>query len=277
MDVRLRGVGERVVAWRLITDGAIDGRLNMAIDRAIQIAREEGSAPPTVRLYRWARPTVTIGRFQDLDGVDVAECDRRGVDIARRFTGGRGVLHDDELTYSVIASTDDGVPKGVAASYRVLCSALSAAYVELGVDAELTPRDRGAGTSAACYLATSRADLSLGALKLSGSAQVWLGATVLQHGSFTVTRDVEREAAAFRLGDEERARLAATTATLVGVLGRRPDDLQLERAVCKGFADALGIRLVPGELSAREAELAGTLLADKATDPYATHRVRTST
>ncbi len=81
----------------------------------------------------------------------------------------------------------------------MLCGGLVEAYRELGVEAALTARPRGDGSSAACYLHATAADLSLGALKLSGSAQVWHGSTVLQHGSFIVSRDVDREARVFGL------------------------------------------------------------------------------
>lgn len=249
-----------MVVWRLLVDGALDGRLNMALDRAIQLAREEGSAPPTVRLYRWVRPTVTLGKFQPIEGVDLDECARYGVDVARRFTGGRGVLHDDELTYSVVASVDDGVPRGVAASYRVLCAALVEAYTALGVAAELTSHDGTRSSSAACYLATTRADLSLGAMKLSGSAQVWHGETVLQHGSFTVSRDLGREAAVFRLANDEVAAMQARTVTLLDAMGRRPESDGLVRAVVAAFERTLDVRLVVGQLTAREAQLAGELV-----------------
>ncbi len=149
--------------WRLLVQGPVDGALNMALDRAIQVCREQGSAPPTLRLYRWARPTVSLGRFQALETIDAQYCARGGIDVVRRFTGGRGVLHDDEVTYSAVCGLDDGVPRGVAASYRYLCAALVQAYRALGVDAELTERDRGHAETGACYLQTTRADLSAAA------------------------------------------------------------------------------------------------------------------
>ena len=84
----------------------------MALDRAVQLARQAGDAPPTLRLYRWARATVTLGRFQSAAGVDRELCAREGIDVVRRFTGGRGVLHDDELTYSIVRAWTTVSPAG---------------------------------------------------------------------------------------------------------------------------------------------------------------------
>lgn len=264
--------------WRLlIDDGPADGAWNMALDRAVQLARAADQVPPTLRLYTWVRPTVTLGRFQAVAGVDREACAEEGIDVVRRFTGGRGVLHDDELTYSIVAGLDDGVPRGTSASYRMLCTALVEAYRELGVEAALTPRPRGDGSSAACYLHATAADLSLGALKLSGSAQVWHGSTVLQHGSFTVTRDVAREARVFRLGEHDAGRLAEETATIVNSLGRRPSTDDLTRAAIAGVRRGLGVVLEPGALTELEISTARGLLGD--TDPCVLprrDRVRTS-
>ena len=221
--------------WRLlIDDGPAEGAWNMALDRAVQMAHAAGSVPPTLRVYEWMRPTVTLGRFQALDSVDSGYCSAHGIDLVRRPTGGRGVLHDDEVTYSVIAGIRDGIPRGTSASYDVLCGGLANAYSLLGVDAALTARSRGSRDSAACYLHATRADLSLGVRKLSGSAQVWLGDTVLQHGSFTISRDLDREAAAFRLDDAERERLEGETVTLETALGSAPARETVRAAVVAG-------------------------------------------
>lgn len=265
-------------SWRLlIADGPAEGAWNMALDRAIQLAREAGEVRPTLRLYTWLRPTVTLGRFQDVAGIDLEACASEGVDVVRRFTGGRGVLHDDELTYSIVAGIDDGVPRGTAASYRMLCGGLVEAYRALGVEAALTPRPRGDGSSAACYLHATAADLSLGAQKLSGSAQVWHGATVLQHGSFTVSRDVLREARVFRLGTADTQRLADETTTIADSLDRRPTLDTLIRSVVAGIERGLGVSLEPGELSAYEdAAARGVLAQTNADGPPRRPHVRTS-
>lgn len=242
--------------WRLLVDGPVQGATNMALDRAVQRAVESGQSPPTLRLYRWARPTVTLGRFQEPDGVDLAYCAAEGIDVVRRFTGGRGVLHDDELTYSVVAGVDDGIPRGVAASYRHLSAALAAAYGLLGVDASITRRDSAPNSSSACYLATSRADLSAGDSKLAGSAQVWLGGTVMQHGSFTMSRDQDREARVFRLSAAEVAALEEHTLTITQALGHRPDLNEVESAIIAAFSQTLDIVLAVGRLSEEERAIA---------------------
>jgi lipoate-protein ligase A len=250
--------------WRLIIDDRPPGAVNMAVDRAILASRRAGGCPATLRLYRWEVPTVTLGRFQELDQVDLEACRRRGFDVARRPTGGRGVLHDDELTYSFVAGVADGVPRGVAASYRHLSTALAEAYRVLGVDAELTQRPRGSAGSGACYLHATQADLSYGAAKLSGSAQVWSGDAVLQHGSFVRTRDLEAEAEVFRLGERGSASLAASTATLADALGSPPSTDAIADSVASAFEAVLGVRLELAELTAPEALEASVLESEQA-------------
>jgi lipoate-protein ligase A len=245
--------------WRLIVDGRVDGALNMAIDRTLLAGRADGTAPPTLRLYRWRRPTVTLGRFQPESQVDLAACGRRGFDVARRPTGGRGVLHDDELTYGVTAAVADGVPRGVTASYRHLCAALARAYQLLGVAAELTARPRGEKAAGACYLHATAADLSLGAAKLSGSAQVWKDDAVLQHGSFVISRDAVAESEVFRLGASQAIALRKGTATLAGSLDVAPSPEDVADAVRSSFAEVLGIDLEPGRLTEGEERRAHAL------------------
>ncbi len=247
------------VPWRLITSGPVDGAMNMAIDRAVLACREKGTSPPTVRLYSWEVPTVTLGRFQRAQEVDVELALECGFDVARRPTGGRGVLHDDEITYSFVAGCRDGVPRGVAASYRYLSAALVAAYATLGVSAEIAARERGrAAARGACYLHTTQADLSLGAAKLSGSAQVWKGDAVLQHGSFVMSRDDALEASLFRLGPDGEDALRSEAATLLDALGCRPSPAAVISAAGDGVRDTFGVDLVEGELTAEETALASS-------------------
>lgn len=237
--------------WRVIVNDPADGAWNMAVDRSILAAHAAGDAPPTLRLYRFAPATVSLGRFQRADDVDLRYCVEHGVDVCRRPTGGRGVLHDDEVTYSIVAGVRDGVPRGVRDSYRYLSAALACAYQALGVQAALTARDRGVA-GAACYLHATSADLSLGAAKLSGSAQVWERESCLQHGSFVISRDLERESRVFMLDEEASGALGRSTATIAQAIGRRPHDEEIHRAVREAVESVLGAQTVDGALSEAE-------------------------
>lgn len=241
--------------WRLILDPALDGGLNMALDLAAQTARQAGIVPPTLRLYRWARPTVTLGRFQSDAEVDLEAARRRGCDVVRRQTGGRGVLHSDEVTYSVTASVCDGIPRGVTASYRLLSQALADAYRALGAEAVVGQGQCRGGRSSACYLTSTRADLAFAGRKLSGSAQVWTGDTLLQHGSVVRSRDVQVEAEVLRLDDDDRDALLARTVTLADLVQPVPDHTAIEAALVSAFERTLGLRLRLGQWTPYEGAL----------------------
>jgi len=250
-------------SWRLLLDDSPhEGAWNMALDRAIQLEHAAGRSPATLRLYGWARPTVTLGRFQAIESVDVDECRAEGIGIARRFTGGRGVLHDDEVTYSVVAGLREGLPRGTTGSYRYLCQALVDAYRGLGVDADLTTRPRGSRSSGACYLHATHADVSFGALKLSGSAQVWYRETVLQHGSFVMTRDVPREARVFQLTPQEAAIFAESTAALADLIGSVPARTAVIEALASAFERLFAAKLEAGSISDEEHEEAARLVPE---------------
>ncbi|HET6498299.1 MAG TPA: hypothetical protein VFH17_04545, partial [Coriobacteriia bacterium] len=147
-------------------------------------------------------------------------------------------------------------PKGVTASYRWLCRGVEAAFCALGFDARITRRPRGSAAASACYLHAARADLSVGTRKLSGAAQVWMGHAVLQHGSFVLSRDVEREATAFRMDEGERAAFAGTVVTLSARRQGVPTRHEVIEAIRRGFAQALGITFCECALSHVETERA---------------------
>jgi lipoate-protein ligase A len=127
------------------------------------------------------------------------------------------------------------------------------------VEADVAEATRGEGGSASCYLASTQADLVSGASKLSGSAQVWDGDAVLQHGSFAVSRDVALEAALLRLSPDQQERLAESTCTLSGLSGGRPPVAQIEEAIVDGFEEMLGLSLEPGAYTDLELQTAQDL------------------
>jgi lipoate-protein ligase A len=125
--------------WRFLDTGAADGTTNMALDEAIMRAVAAGRVPPTLRVYAWQPPCLSIGRFQALEQqVDVAACQHQGIDVVRRPSGGGAVLHDRELTYSLTAPEDDPrVVGSVVESYRQISAGLVQGLARLGVTAEL--------------------------------------------------------------------------------------------------------------------------------------------
>jgi lipoyl(octanoyl) transferase len=154
----------------------------MAVDVALarSLAPDEG----VLRLYRWSRPTLSFGRHQPAHGrYDPFAARGLGVDVVRRPTGGREVLHDRELTYSVALPLRH--LSGVRESYRILNTALVDALRSLGVAAELAkPVERTPGPGAGpCFAAPAAGEVVVGGRKLAGSAQLRIGGVILQHGS----------------------------------------------------------------------------------------------
>src|SRR5262249_1813757 len=183
-SVFAREIDMQTAPYRFINTGLQDATLNMAIDEAILIHHLHGEVPPTLRVFRWNRPAISLGRFQNVEReVELARCHERGVALVRRPTGGRAVYHYDEFTYSIVISKQHGVPSGIVAAYAYLSQGLLAALQLLGVQAEISDERIKKHPSAACFASSTQADLTSGGFKLVGSAQVWKEDVLLQQGS----------------------------------------------------------------------------------------------
>lgn len=236
---------------------AASGARNMAVDEAILEAYRAGEAPPTLRLYDWAVPTLSLGYAQRPSDVAFDACEREGVQVVRRPTGGRAVLHGvGDLTYSVVASEAEGFPSSVADSYCMIAKAIIASLQTLGLDAELTPGARSSGTASACFATATRADLTASGLKVVGSAQVRRQGGFLQHGTLMLTQEPEAIAPLLVSGVPPKG-----MASLASLKGAAIDAEAVRRALIEGFEREFGISLVPGGLTPREAELARQLEA----------------
>jgi len=198
-------------------------------------------APPVLRLYTWERPALSLGRFQPDDDVDRDACARLGVDVARRPTGGRGLLHGGDLTYAVAMPLPPGADGGVDAVYRRLAGGLIAGLARLGVTAAVARHDGPSGP--VCFAGQQGADLRVGDRKLCGSAQVRRDGAVLQHGSVLVRRLDFDETDLFlgpRAATVTRAALRAATVTLEELAV--PIDLDaIAHALIEGFRTALDL------------------------------------
>lgn len=244
--------------WRLLLDGAADGATNMAVDSAILEAVSERQAPPTLRLYRWTPPCVSIGAFQAVARALAQPVGTPGRDWVRRPTGGRALLHDRELTYAVIAPADDPlVLGGVGAASQRIAEALATGLDRLGVpDLAVAPARRRPPhpSGPACYDTASAFEITAGGRKLVGSAQLRHAGAVLQHGSLLLSFD--RRALAERLAVPDREALVATLAaeaTALAELLPLPPIEAICQAVVAGFQAAVG-PLSTGTLTTAERE-----------------------
>jgi lipoate-protein ligase A len=255
----------------------------MAIDEAIGLAVAEGIVLPTLRLYAWEPPCVSLGRHQPLAEIDMARCAALGYDIVRRLTGGRAILHTDELTYSVTARPDHPIMAGlVMDAYLRISHGLVAGLRRLGIPAEEAPGTNRAGpdVSAVCFEVPSAYEIVAQGRKLMGSAQSRRSTFVLQHGSLPLAGDLTRLVDCLALADEAkrevlRRSLAARATTVEAVVGRPVPFAEAGEAMIAGFAEALAIELVPGDLTEAERTWTADLVRDKYSHRNWTARVWT--
>jgi lipoate-protein ligase A len=235
--------------WELVIDGAIDGATNMAIDSALLDEVEHSSTIRTiVRFYGWQTPTVSLGRNQDVEkALDVGYCRANQIDIVHRPTGGRAVLHDDELTYAVISNDTNTFGDTIYGNYRRVSEALCLGYNRLGVPAVLAPDTRKPALltndgQAPCFLSTSRYELMVGGRKIVGSAQRRVRRSFLQHGSMPITCNRDALAHATRLPDA--VALEQEMAGLAEFLPERPALEQLRSTFISAFQDYFSVEFM---------------------------------
>jgi lipoate-protein ligase A len=249
--------------WRFLDTGVLSPACNLAVDRALLALHANGKSPPTLRLYQWRPPAVSLGYFQKRHDLDLEACQRLGYEVVRRPTGGRAVLHLDDLTYAVIAGTPEGMPSAVTAAYHLIAQGLLHAFRVLGIEAKMG-RERGDSQQTdICFLRCARGAIVHRGRKLVGSAQTWHASSLLQHGSIIVRPQVEAWLALVKAEGESsevlRARLAARLTSVQEILGGTPKITEIKEAVRQGMAQALGVELQPGELSPEEWILARDL------------------
>ncbi|MBI5427172.1 MAG: lipoate--protein ligase family protein [Nitrospinae bacterium] len=253
----------KLEAWRLIEDGLCDGRVNMATDHAILQAVEEGKAPPTLRLYGWSSPTLTVGYSQKVGkDVDEARCRELGIPVVRRPTGGRAVLHHREISYCVAAPINHPrFPPGLRETFKVIANALTLCLAELGLPGENGGSAIGAPSrSPACFASFNRFEIAVGQRKLIGSAQRRTRQAFLQHGSALLDVDRELLNSLFRFNsNEERQgsleRLRQSAVALNEATGRKLSFAETLLAFRQGFCRAFGEGMEVGALTPFEEKL----------------------
>lgn len=262
--------------WRLISTGSLSPAENMAVDEAVLIAHSKGLVPPTVRFFGWNPPTLSIGYFQKVADVDFDSLRQNGLGFVRRPTGGRAVLHDRELTYSIVVSeSHPQMPSSVNESYRVLSMGLVEGFRQLGLSADMVSlatedekRKYESLGSAACFDSPSWYELVVEGKKVTGSAQMRQSGVILQHGSILLDLDVDLLFSVLRFSSEKlRERMKngflGKAVSIKQITGHDLTFQEAETAFRKGFEMGLGIRLEPSELTEEELQSVRELVETK--------------
>ncbi len=249
--------------WYFIDSGACSPAYNMALDEALLEWHSKGEIKPVVRFYEWNPATLSVGYFQKVDKeINMDAVKEHGYGFVRRPTGGRAVLHDQELTYSVIVTEEHPkMPQSVTEAYRVISEGILEGFRNLGLDAYFAvPRteEEKAGLknprSAVCFDAPSWYELVVEGRKVAGSAQTRQKGVILQHGSILLDIDEDKLFDCFKFANERvRERMQkAFSKKAVAINDLRSEKVTIEeskKAFKQGFADGLDVELVPLELN----------------------------
>lgn len=244
--------------------------MNMAMDEALLHSVANGESLPVLRFYRWKPATVTLGYAQSVVAdLDLDVCRRAGIDVVRRSTGGRAVLHDNEVTYSVIAPLNTNLfGNSVLDCYRVISEVLKKTLLQLGLPAQLVPgKTRGSNqnvTKAVCFSAPSQYELLVDGRKVAGSAQKRHGQAFLQHGSIPIDINLELLGKALKADTKESSVNSLAT---VGWLNRWSDKpfavSDVEKIFAEVFSEHLQIDWVNSEPTLKEDQEARKMSSDK--------------
>ncbi|KJL02184.1 MULTISPECIES: biotin/lipoate A/B protein ligase family protein [Priestia] len=252
--------------WRFIDSNNRSPYYNMALDEALLEWHSKGEIPPTIRFYGWNPPTLSIGYFQKAEKeINFDKVKELGLGFVRRPTGGRGVLHDEELTYSVIVSEEyPNMPKTVTEAYRVISEGLLEGFRSLGLEAYFAiPRSEEEKNSlknprsSVCFDAPSWYELVVEGRKIAGSAQTRQKGVILQHGSILLEIDEDKLFSVFnypndRVKERMQRAFRSKAVAINAIAGRKIPIEEAKEAFYKGFALALDIDLEPYTLSEEE-------------------------
>ncbi len=251
--------------WRFLNTCFGNAFFNMAVDEAVVHAIERGIARPTIRVFGWDPPAVSLGYAQRVGReLDLDLCHKMGVDVVRRPSGGRAVLHWNELTYSVLCRANDPLLAGnIQESYRKISTCLVAGLQRLGVDAQLetrrsaAPSPRTKGVTSPCFSSTAQHEITLLGRKLAGSAQRRIGPMLLQHGSLLIGPQHKQIVDLMPSNHEKlrarfRKELNQQTICLEEGLGQPVSFKSVAEALHVGFRETLDIEIEEMTLSADE-------------------------
>ena len=267
--------------WRVLLTPPAAGAWNMATDEAILQAVGQGLVPPTLRLYAWEPACLSLGYAQPSTDVDQPRLEARGWGLVRRPTGGRAILHTDELTYSVCAPLSEPRLAGsVLESYRSLAEALLAALHALNIPAESQAAPVSANPASkgpVCFEVPSNYEITVQGKKLVGSAQARRKEGILQHGTLPLHGDLGRITQVLQFPDEDARqqaaeRLLARAVTAEDILGTPLPWEAAAQAFLAAFQEVLNLELVQDALTEDEKSRTAELVREKYAHPSWTER-----
>ncbi len=186
--------------WRVIPAESRPGPVQMALEEVAAETAANGG-PRTVRVYTWEPSTLSLGYRQEPETVDWAYCDKHGIDVTRRPTGGGGIYHDahGDISYSIVAPQEE-LPGNLMKCYELLCTPVLDAFDRMGVDAAFADESHSEIHKPACYLrdVNPAHDILAGGGKISGNAQYRQRDAVIQHGSLSYALTPEHHLGAFQ-------------------------------------------------------------------------------
>ena len=272
-----------IAHWRLIISPPAPGAWNMAGDEAILESTGSGVVQPTLRLYAWDPPCLSLGYAQPIDDVDRQALDLNGWQIVRRPTGGRAILHTNELTYSVMGpASEPRLAGSLLESYQRLSNALLAALQSLGITAQAIPRENSAITNSnsnpVCFETPSHYEITFQGKKLIGSAQARRKEGILQHGSLPLHGDLTRITQTLQFPDLDARkkaadRLSERAITVEGALNHKISWETAADAFSHAFQSTLNLKFSLENLSGSEDARAEELVSMKYANPAWTNRV----
>ncbi|BCA80188.1 biotin/lipoate A/B protein ligase family protein [Desulfuromonas sp. AOP6] len=251
----------------------------MALDEALWHAVRSGQSPPVLRLYRWQPATVSLGYAQRTNlAVNLAACAELGIQIVRRMTGGRAVLHDREVTYAVVSPDRTPLfPAGLLSSYRIIADIVGQTLRACGLDVQLCPGQPAqkrfeAPPESACFTAVSHYELTCRGCKIAGSSQKRGEGVFLQHGSIPVDLDLDILYRVLTPGVEAcEGQGVSAYGHKIGWVNRWLDHPltvdMLELQLIETFARCLKITLLPDEVTSSEWTLAQQLASARYLNP----------
>lgn len=259
--------------WYFINSGPCSPSYNMALDEALLDLHSLGEIPPVIRFYEWNPATLSIGYFQSAEkDIELDVLREQNLGFVRRPTGGRAVLHESELTYSIIVSEQyPNMPVSVTEAYRVLSEGLLLGFQNLGLDAyfsipdtEEKQQDLKRPKSAVCFDAPSWYELVVEGKKVAGSAQTRQKGVILQHGAILLDLDEEKLLSVFKFSSPEAKEKMRKKLPEKAVAINRLTDKEITIAQCikafkDGFEEALEIELVPYQLTEEQLSYVKTL------------------